>query len=123
MALMVLPVICSVRGYCRWPVVAVASPEGDASLSGLPWTALVACFLLGLALTFGLVIMGENLSPAEARTRRQAWVPAAVMLGLTIVCFGANVLGHLWFAAGFSAANAVLFGAVVARYLRARRPA
>jgi CHASE2 domain-containing sensor protein len=65
-----------------------------------------------------LVIMGDNWSSAEARTRRQAWAPAAVLLALTVVCFGANLFGGLWLPATFSAASAVLFGAVVVWYLR-----
>ena len=83
-----------------------------------PDRIIAAWFILGLSLAFGLVIMGDNWSSAEARTRRQAWAPAAVLLALTVVCFGANMLDGLWFAAMSSAANAVLFGAVVAWYLR-----
>ena len=118
MALMILPVVGSVRGYWRWPAVPNSSARGSGAFMGLPWTALAAWFILGLSLAFGLVIMGDNWSSAEARTRRQAWAPAAVLLALTVVCFGANMLDGLWFAAMSSAANAVLFGAVVAWYLR-----
>jgi hypothetical protein len=126
MALMILPVVGSVRGYWRWPVdpagsaqaVPAGSPQGGGAFPGLPWTALAAWFILGLALALGLVIMGDNWSSAEARTRRQAWAPAAVLLALTVVCFGVNVFGGLWLAAAFSTANAVLFGAVVAWHLR-----
>ena len=112
-ALMVMPVVGSLRGYWRWPA-------GGAFL-GMPWSGLAAWFILGLALALGLVIMGDNWSSAEARTRRQAWTPAAVLLALTIVCLGANLLGRLWLAVAISAANAVLFGAVVVWYLRDRR--
>jgi uncharacterized membrane protein len=112
-ALMVLPVVGNLRDYWSWP-------EGGAYL-GMPWSGLAAWFMLGLVLTLGLVIMGDNWSSAEARTRRQAWTPAAVLLALTVVCLGANLLGRLWLAATFSAANAVLFGAVVVWYLRDRR--
>jgi uncharacterized membrane protein len=112
-ALMVLPVVGNLRDYWSWPA-------GGAYL-GMPWSGLAAWFMLGLVLTLGLVILGDNWSSAEARTRRQAWTPAAVLLALTIVCLGANLLGRLWLAAAFSAANAVLFGAVVVWYLRDRR--
>jgi hypothetical protein len=123
MALMILPVVGTVRGYWRWPAAPTGSTQGSGAFLGLPWTALAAWFILGLALAFGLVIMGDNWSSAEARIRRQAWAPAAVLLALTVVCFGANVLNGLWFAAISSAANAVLFGAVVAWYLRDSRKA
>jgi hypothetical protein len=117
MALMILPVICSVRGYWRWEVLRCPQQMGGG-FPCLPWTALGAWFLLGLMLALGLVIMGDNWSSAEARTRRQAWAPAAVLLGLAFVCFGANMCGGLWLAAAFSAANALFFGAVVTWYLR-----
>ena len=112
-ALMVLPVVGSLRDYWRWP--------GGGAFLGMPWSGLAAWFMLGLALALGLVILGDNWSSAEARTRRQAWTPAAVLLALTIVCLGANLLGRLWLAVAFSAANVVLFGAVVVWYLRDRR--
>ena len=112
-ALMVMPVVGSLRAYWRWP--------DSGAFFGMPWSGLAAWFLLGLSLALGLVIMGDNWSSAEARTRRQAWTPAAVLLALTVVCLGANLLGRLWLAAAFSAANAVLFGAVVVWYLRDRR--
>ena len=117
MGLMILPVIGGVRGCWRWEG-SRCPQQVDGGFSCLPWTALGACFLLGLMLALGLVIMGDNWSSAEARTRRQAWAPAAVLLGLSFVCFGANVSGGLWFAAAFSAANAMFFGAVVTWYLR-----
>jgi len=118
MALMILPVVGNVRGYWRWPAVTTdPRPVGGAFL-GVPLKALAAWFILSLVLAFGLVIMGDNWSSAEARTRRQAWAPAAVLLALTVVCFGANLFGGLWLPATFSAANAVLFGAVVVWYLR-----
>lgn len=118
MALMILPVVCSVRGYWRWPPGSPGSLQGGGAFLGLPWTALAAWFILGLGLALGLVILGDNWSSAEARTRRQAWAPAAVLLALTVVCFGANIFGGLWLAAAFSLANTVLFGAIVVWYLR-----
>jgi hypothetical protein len=81
---------------------------------------LAAWFSVGLALAFGLVVLGDNWSSAEARTRRQAWTPAAVLLTLTVVCLSANFLGGLWLAVAFSAANGVIFGAVLVWYLRDR---
>jgi hypothetical protein len=66
------------------------------------------------------VVLGDNWSSAEERTRRQAWTPAAVLLTLTVVCLSANLLAGLWLAVAFSAANGVLFGAVLVWYLRDR---
>ena len=84
---------------------------------------LAAWFTLALGLALGLVIFGDNWSSAEARTRRQAWAPAAVLLTVTLICLGAHLAAGLWLAAAFSAANAVIFGAVVVWYLRDRRGA
>lgn len=125
MAPMVLPVVCTVRGYWRWPAVFGDSPEQNGGLPGMLWTGFLAGFFFGVVLAFGLVLMGENLSSTEVRAGRQAWAPAAVILGLAIVCFGANVSGGLRLAGAFSAANAALFGAVVVRHLRSggRSPA
>jgi uncharacterized membrane protein len=113
LALMVLPVLGTLRDYWRWPA--------GGPFLGMPWSGLGAWFVLGLVLALGLVVMGDNWSSAEARTRRQAWAPAAVLLGLTIICLGANLLGRLWLAVAFSAANTVLFGTVVVWYLRDRQ--
>jgi Carotenoid biosynthesis protein len=118
MALMILPVVGGARGYWRWWAVADGPRPVSGAFLGVPSKALAAWFILSLALAFGLVIMGDNWSSPEARTRRQAWAPAAVLLALTVVCFGANLFGGLWLPAAFSAANAVLFGAVVVWYLR-----
>jgi hypothetical protein len=81
---------------------------------------LVAWFTLALVLVFGLVLTGENLSPVAARSRRQAWVPAAVLLTLTFVCLEAHLLAHQWMAVAFSGANAVLFGAVIGWHVRGK---
>ena len=96
------------------------SPPAGEGYFGVPWTVLAAWFALALGLALGLVILGDNWSSAEARTRRQAWTPAAVLLTLTIICLGANLTAGLYLAVAFSAANAVLFGAVVVWYLRDR---
>ena len=112
MALMILPLVGGLRGYWRWPA--------DAVLSGLSWRLLVAWFTLALVLVFGLVLTGENLSPVAARSRRQAWVPAAVLLTLTFVCLEAHLLAHQWMAVAFSGANAVLFGAVIGWHVRGK---
>ncbi len=125
MALMILPVVGRVRGYWRWPAESTGPPPAGGAVLGVPLKALAAWFILSIALAFGLVIMGDNWSSPEARSRRQAWAPAAVLLALTVVCFGANLLSGLWLPAAFSAANAVLFGAIVVWYLRdggARKP-
>lgn len=111
MGLMILPLVGSLRGDWRWPAVGTGSSQAGGAFPGLPWAALAAWFVLGLALAFGLVIMGDNWSSNEARAQRKAWAPAAVLLALTIVCFGANIFGGLWLAVAFSTANAVLFGA------------
>jgi uncharacterized membrane protein len=100
------------RDYWRWPL--------GGAFFGMPWAVLAAWFALALGLSLGLVILGDNWSSAEARTRRQAWTPAAVLLTLTIICLGANLQAGLWLAVAFSAANTVLFGAVVVWYLRDR---
>jgi hypothetical protein len=128
MALMLLPFLTSLRGYWRWPAGSAGSPPAGPAGSppagggffGLPWAVLVAWLTLALGLSLGLVILGENLSSAEARTRRQAWVPAAVLLTVTAVCLGASLQARLWLAVAFSAVNAVLFGTVVVWYLRGR---
>lgn len=122
MALMILPFVGRLRDYWRWPASPTGSPQGRGAFFGTPWTVLAAWFTLALGLALGLVILGDNWSSAEARTRRQAWAPAAVLLTLTIICLGANLLAGLWLAVAFSAANAVLFGAVVVWYLRERGP-
>jgi len=118
MALMILPFVGRLRDYWRWPATA---PGGG--YFGVPWMALAAWFSLALGLALGLVIVGDNWSSAEARTRRQAWTPAAVLLTLTLICLGAHLVAGLWLAAACAAANAVLFGAVVVWYLRDRRAA
>jgi hypothetical protein len=115
MALMLLPFLTSLRAYWRWP----AGSAGGAFF-GLPWAVLTAWLTLALGLSFGLVIVGENWSSPEARTRRQAWAPAAVLLTLTFVCLVASLLARLWLAVAFSAVNGVLFGTVVVWYLRER---
>jgi hypothetical protein len=120
LALMILPFLSRLRGYWRWPADSTALLPSGAGLFGVPWTVLTAWFLVGLALTFGLVVLGDNWSSAAARTRRQAWTPAAVLLTLTVVCLSANLLAGLWLAVAFSAANGVLFGAVLVWYLRDR---
>ncbi len=112
MALMILPFVGRLRDYWRWPL--------GGAFFGMPWSVLAAWFALALGLALGLVILGDNWSSAEARTRRQAWTPAAVLLTLTIICLGANLQAGLWLAVAFSAANTVLFGAVVVWYLRDR---
>lgn len=120
LALMIMPFLSRLRGYWRWAADSTGSPPAGGGLFGMPWTVLAAWFSVGLVLTFGLVILGDNWSSAEARTRRQAWTPAAVLLTLTVVCLGANLLAGLWLAVAFSAANGVLFGAVLVWYLRDR---
>ena len=117
---MVLPVLGPLRGYWRWPR---AGTPGGTAFFGMPWTVLAAWFTIALGLALGLVMMGDNRSSAEARRGRQAWAPAAVLLVVAIVCLGVNLAGGLWLAVGFSAANAVLFGAVVIGYLRGYRAA
>ena len=119
MALMILPFVGRLRGYWRWPATSAGSPT-DEGYFGVPWTVLAAWFALALGLALGLVFLGDNWSSAEARTRRQAWTPPTVLLMLTVICFGANLTAGLWLAVAFSAANAVLFGAVVVWYLRDR---
>ncbi len=119
MATMILPVLGRLRDYWRWP--APATPSAGAFF-GMPWTVLAAWFTVALALALGLVMLGDNRSSAEERTRRQAWAPAAVLLALAVVCLGASLAAGLWLAVAFSAANAVLFGGVVVGYLRTRRP-
>ena len=118
MALMILPFVGRLRDYWRWPADAAGSAPAGGTFFGAPWTVLAAWFALALGLALGLVILGDNWSSAEARTRRQAWAPAAVWLTLTIIFLGANLAAGLWLAAAFGAANAVLFGAVVVWYLR-----
>ncbi|MDD2762533.1 MAG: carotenoid biosynthesis protein [Opitutaceae bacterium] len=118
MALMILPFVGQVRGYWRWPAGPTGSPPAGDAFFGMPWTVLAAWFALALGLALGLVIQGDNWSSAEARSRRQAWAPAAVWLTLTIIFLGANLAAGLWLAVAFSVANAVLFGAVVVGYLR-----
>ncbi|HUJ42633.1 MAG TPA: carotenoid biosynthesis protein [Opitutaceae bacterium] len=118
MALMILPFAGHLRDYWRWPAEA---PGGG--YFGVPWMVLAAWFTLALGLALGLVIFGDNWSSAEARTRRQAWAPAAVLMTLTMICLGAHLAAGLWLAAAFTAANAVLFGAMVVWYLRDRRTA
>lgn len=112
MALMLLPFLTSLRGYWRW--------RAGGPFFDMPWMVLVAWMTLALGLSLGLVILGENWSSVEARTRRQAWTPAAVLLTLTVVCLGASLLARLWLAVTFSAVNAVLFGTVVVWYVRDR---
>jgi len=122
MALMILPAVASARG--DWRRLAGSAPaaspgEASGSFAGLPWADLAAWFILSLVLAFGLVIMGDNWSSAEARSRRQAWAPAAVLLALTVVCLGADLSSGLWLPAAVGAVNAMFFGAVVTWYLRA----
>jgi uncharacterized membrane protein len=112
MALMILPFVGRLRDYWRWPL--------GGAFFGMPWAVLAAWFALALGLALGLVILGDNSSSAEARTHRQAWTPAAVLLTLTIICLSANLQAGLWLAVAFSAANTILFGAVVVWYLRDR---
>ena len=116
MASMLLPVVGRLRGYWRWPEP--ATPAG-AAFFGMPWGVLAAWFTVALGLALGLVMLGDNRSSAEERTRRQAWAPAAVLLALAVVCLGANLAAGLWLAVAFSAANAVLFGMVVVGHFRA----
>jgi hypothetical protein len=118
MASMILPVVGRVRDYWRWP--APTTPAGGAFF-GIPWAVLAAWFTLALVLALGLVMLGDNWSSAEARTRRQAWAPAAVLLALTVICLGASLIAGLWLAVAFGVANAVLFGAVVVGHLRTYR--
>jgi hypothetical protein len=120
LALMIMPFLSRLRGYWRWPADSNGSLPAGGGLFGMPWAVLAAWFSVGLALTFGLVVLGDNWSSAEERTRRQAWTPAAVLLTLTVVCLSANLLAGLWLAVAFSAANGVLFGAVLVWYLRDR---
>jgi Carotenoid biosynthesis protein len=110
LALMLLPFLGRLRGYWRWPA--------GAGFLGVSWDVLVAWLILSLGLALGLVIMGENWSSAEARTGRQAWAPAAVLLTLTLVCLTASLQARLWLAATFAAANAVVFTSVLVRCLR-----
>ena len=120
MALMLLPFLTSLRAYWRWPAGSAGSTQARGAFFDLPWAVLTAWLTLALGLSFGLVIVGENLSSPEARTRRQAWTPAAVLLTLTFVCLAASLLARLWLAVAFSAVNAVFFGTVVVWYLRGR---
>jgi len=115
MALMLLPFLGRLRGYWRWP----AGP----GFLGVSWEVLVAWVVLSLGLALGLVILGENWSSAEARGRRQAWAPAAVLLTLTVVCLLASLQARLWLAVTFSAANAAVFGTVLGRCVRPPRAA
>jgi len=111
LALLLLPFLGPVRGYWRW--------SGGPGFLGVSWELLVGWIVLSLGLALGLVIMGENWSPPEARARRQAWAPAAVLLTLTVVCLCAALQTRLWLAVGFGAANAAVFITVLARFLRA----
>ena len=115
LALMLLPFVGAVRDYWRWP----EAPAGGRFFA-VPWTALAAWLVVALGLSLGLVILGDNWSSAEARSRRQAWVPAAVLLALSVVCLCAETRAGLWLAAAFGAANGVLFGTVLIWYLRER---
>jgi hypothetical protein len=110
LGLMILPVVGTVRGYWLW--------SAEAGSAGLSWRLLAGWFTLSLVLAFILVLIGENLSPAAVRSRRQSWAPAAVLLCVTCICLGANLLARQWVGVGFGVANAVLFGAVVAWRLR-----
>jgi hypothetical protein len=121
MALTILPFVGRQRDYWRWPGTSSGASPADGTYFGAPWTVLAWWFVLALGLALGLVFLGDNWSSAEARTRRQAWTPAAVLLALTVICFGAHLQGRLWLAVAFSAANVVLFGTVVTWYLRDRR--
>lgn len=114
MALMLLPFLGRLRGYWRWPA--------GRGFLGVSWEVLVAWVTLSLGLALGLVILGENWSSAEARGRRQAWAPAAVLLTLTLVCLVASLQARLWLAVIFSVANAAVFGTVLGRCLRPPRP-
>jgi hypothetical protein len=120
LALMLTPFLGRLRGYWRWLADSAGPPPAGGGLYGMPWTVLAAWFSVGLALAFGLVVLGDNWSSAEARTRRQAWTPAAVLMALTVVCLSADLLAGLWLAVAFSAANGVLFGSVLVWYLRDR---
>jgi hypothetical protein len=114
LALMLLPLLGTLRGYARWA-------DGPVTPLGVPARMLMSSFIAALLLAFGLVVLGDNWSSAEARNRRQAWVPAAAMLLLTLVCVGPNVLTASWVPIAFTMANGVLFGAVLVWYLRGRR--
>jgi hypothetical protein len=127
LGLMLLPFVGLLRGYWRWPPPESAADRGaagagasGATFFAMPWSALAAWFAVALGLSLGLVILGENWSLPEARQRRQAWVPAAVLLTVSIICLSAEALGRFWFAAFFGAVNAVLFGTVLFWYLRER---
>ncbi len=120
LGLMLLPFVGDVRDYWRWPGARVGAAQFPGAFPGVPWSVLAGWFTLALGLGLGLVILGDNWSTTEARSRRQAWVPAAVLLGLAAVCLSANLLAHLWLAVGFSAANAMVFGAVLVWYQRER---
>jgi len=117
-ALMVLPFqVSRGRGYWRWD----GAPEtAQAPLVAMPWAALGGWFVMGLGLALGLVVLGDNWSRPETRTRRQAWVPAAVLLVVTAVCLSANLAAALPLAVIFSTVNLGFFGAVVIWYLRDR---
>lgn len=120
MALMLLPFLTSLRGYWRWSAEPGGPPVAARVFLDIPWPVLVAWLTLSLVLALGLVILGENWSSAEARSRRQAWAPAAVLLTVTAICLGASLQARLWLAVAFSAVNAALFGTVVIWHLRGR---
>ena len=120
LALMVLPFVGAVRDYWRWPVEPAAGASAAGRFFAVPWSVLAAWLVVALGLSLGLVILGDNWSSADARSRRQAWAPAAVLLGLSLVCLWAETRAGLWMAAAFGAANAFLFGTVVVWYLRER---
>lgn len=120
LALMILPFAVRLRDYWRWSAGSANSSSTGGAYFGAPWIVLAGWFSLALGLALGLVILGDNWSSAEARTRRQAWTPAAVLLTLTVVCLGAEISAGLWLPVAFGAANAVLFGTVVVWYFRER---